>query len=164
MNPAAPVAARSTSFFAAGVPISSSASTARRARCRSGKSAIFPSKRSACCRISAEGLAQATQQNIKAEQLQAFLKRATNNAVPKSVTQLIDTWSQAGAQSASLSRLVVLRLPTPELLETLMSNPAVRRYLGAALGPAAVAVRADQWEQLASALQANGIMVEVDMG
>ncbi|MBX3082158.1 MAG: helicase-associated domain-containing protein [Anaerolineae bacterium] len=115
-------------------------------------------------RISADGLAQATQQNIKAEQLLAFLKRATNNAVPKSVTQLIETWAQAGTQSAQLSRLVVLRLPTPELLETLMNNPAVRRYLGAALGPAAVAVRADQWEGLVSALQSNGIMVEVDMG
>jgi hypothetical protein len=115
-------------------------------------------------RISADGLAQATQQNIKAEQLLAFLKRATSNNVPKSVMQLIDTWSQAGTQSAQLGRMVVLRLPTPELLETLMNNPAVRRYLGAALGPAAVAVRAEQWEGLVSALQANGIMVEVDMG
>jgi hypothetical protein len=114
-------------------------------------------------RISADGLAQAAQQNIKAEQLIAFLRRATNEAVPRSVVQVIETWGQMGAQAVTLSRLVVLRLPSSELLETLMNTPAVRRYLGAVLGPAAVSVRADQWEALASALQASGIMVEVDM-
>ncbi|MBX3063928.1 MAG: helicase-associated domain-containing protein [Anaerolineae bacterium] len=122
-------------------------------------------------RISAEGLSQATAQNIKGEQLLSFLKRATNDAVPKSIVQLIETWGQAsgvgsgaGAQSASLSRMVVLRLPTPELLETLQATPAVRRYLGAQLGPAAVAIRPDQWEALVAALQASGVMVDVDMG
>jgi hypothetical protein len=115
-------------------------------------------------RISADGLAQAAQQNIKGEQLVAFLRRATNDAVPRSVVQMIETWGQAGAQAATLSRMVVLRLPSADLLDTLMNTPAVRRYLGATLGPMAVAVRADQWEGLVSALQASGIMVEVDMG
>jgi hypothetical protein len=116
-------------------------------------------------RISAEGLAQATAQNIKGEQLLAFLRRASNDSVPKSIVQMIETWGQASTttQAATLSRMVVLRLPTPELLETLMNTPAVRRYLGAQLGPAAVAIRPDQWEALVSALQSNGVIVDIDM-
>jgi len=56
----------------------------------------------------------------------------------------------------------VLRVPNAELLETIQSTPALRRYLGATLGPTAVIVRPGQWQDLANALEANGVLVDVD--
>ncbi|MCC7450275.1 MAG: helicase-associated domain-containing protein [Anaerolineae bacterium] len=114
-------------------------------------------------RLTAAGLAQAARQNIQASNILTFLKRATQDNIPQSVLTLIDTWGQAGADSAAISQMTVLRVPTPELLAAIQATPALRRYLGATLGPTAVAVRAGQWQDLAAALQANGILVDVDM-
>ncbi len=114
-------------------------------------------------RISAAGLTQAARQNIQAGHILTFLKRGTNDAVPGEIINLIETWAQAGADTASISQMVVLRVPTAELLTAIQSTPSLRRYLGATLGPTAVAVRPGQWNDLAAALQANGVLVEVDM-
>jgi hypothetical protein len=114
-------------------------------------------------RISAAGLDQAAGQNIRGEQILTFLRRGSGDAVPGSVVKLIEMWDQGGAGAAQISRMVVLRLPNTEILESIQTTPALRRYLGATLGPTAVAVRADQWEALVAALQANGVAVEVDM-
>ena len=114
-------------------------------------------------RLTAAGLAQAARQNIQPSNILTFLKRATQDNIPQSVLTLIETWGQAGADSASISQMTVLRVPTPELLAAIQATPALRRYLGATLGPTAVAVRAGQWQDLAAALQTNGILVDVDM-
>jgi hypothetical protein len=114
-------------------------------------------------RISAAGLEQAAAQNIKPEQIIPFLKRSTDNKVPESVLNLIEMWGHAGAQAVSISQMIVMRVPTPELLESILSKPNLRRYVGVQLGTQAIAVRADQWKGLVSALQANGIPVEVDV-
>ncbi len=114
-------------------------------------------------RVSAAGLAQAVSQGIQAPQILLFLRRSTHDAVPEPVVQLLETWGQAGDSPASIERLIVLRVPTPELLNTIQSTPALRRYLSVPLGPTAVAVRENQWNELAAALQAQGILVEVEV-
>ncbi|MEP7287038.1 MAG: helicase-associated domain-containing protein [Chloroflexota bacterium] len=114
-------------------------------------------------RLSTMGLAQAAQQNIQADKILTFLKRSTNDQVPETVFTLIETWGQASAGVAMIEQMMVLRLPSAELLETIQATPALRRYLGATLGPTAVAVRTGQWQDLAAALEANGVLVEVEI-
>lgn len=111
-------------------------------------------------RLSAVGFAQAGAQNMEPEALLVFLQYATHNAVPEPIVRLIQTWAQSGDQPALIEQLIVLRTPTPELLRTIQSTPELRRYLSIPLGPTAVAVRPDQWTDLAAALQAQGIRVE----
>jgi hypothetical protein len=114
-------------------------------------------------RISAAGLSQVSRQNIQASHILTFLKRGTGDQVPEAIINLIETWSEAGSDAAVISQMTVLRVPTAELLAAIQATPALRRYLGATLGPTAVAVRPGQWNDLASALQANGVLVEVDI-
>jgi hypothetical protein len=113
-------------------------------------------------RISAAGLARANEQNIEVEKILTFLSRATGDQVPGPVINLIEMWGQAGTESAVISQMMVLRVPTADLLSSIQATPALRRYLGITLGPTAVAVRPGQWNDLAAALQANGVLVEVD--
>jgi hypothetical protein len=114
-------------------------------------------------RISAEGLAQAGKQGIQATNILTFLKRGTGDQVPESMINLIETWGQGSTDTSIIQQMIVLRVPTPELLETIQATPSLRRFLGATLGPTAVAVRPGQWQDLAAALQANGVLVETDM-
>jgi hypothetical protein len=113
-------------------------------------------------RISAAGLARANEQKIEVEKILTFLSRATGDQVPGPVINLIEMWGQAGTESAVISQMTVLRVPTADLLASIQATPALRRYLGITLGPTAVAVRPGQWNDLVAALQANGVLVEVE--
>jgi hypothetical protein len=114
-------------------------------------------------RLSAAGFTQAGTQNVEPTALLEFLRRASHDTVPDSVVQLIETWAQTGDLPSSIEQLIVLRTPTPELLHTIQTTPELRRYLSIPLGPTAVAVRPDQWADLAAALQAQGIPVESNL-
>ena len=113
-------------------------------------------------RLSTAGLAQAAQQNIQAGNILTFLKRGTGDQVPDAIFNLVENWGQAGNESAVIAQMSVLRVPSAELLETILATPALRRYLGAALGPMAVIVRSGQERELAAALEANGVLVEIE--
>lgn len=115
-------------------------------------------------KINAASLGQATRQDIQPAQILIFLKRITGDQVPDSVTRLLEAWGAGGADfPLSIERLMVLRVPTAELMQTIQGTPELRRYLGAPLGPMAVTVRADQYAQLADALQAIlGLAVQVE--
>ncbi len=115
-------------------------------------------------RLDAEGIKRAAEQNITTAHIAAFLKRVLNDApLPKNLARLLETW-QAGATAAvSFERLLVLRTTAVETLDFIAETPALRRYLGARLGPMAVVIRADQWEALKAALEAQGIDVHLAM-
>jgi hypothetical protein len=115
-------------------------------------------------RVTAAGLELAKRQGISAERVLTFLGRLCPEGVPESVVRQIELWGKAGAEPATIEHLTVLRVPTPELLTTIMSTPTLRRYLGALLGPTAVIVRGDQWAALVSALRESGIAVETNGG
>jgi hypothetical protein len=115
-------------------------------------------------RISPAGLAQAKEQNIQATQIVPFLKRSGGESVPDALIAMIETWGNTTAETATLSQMIVLRVPTPELLDSILANPALRRYLATQLGPKAVAVRANQWKDLIAALNSSGIAIEAGEG
>ena len=82
--------------------------------------------------------------------------------VPDAVYRLLDGWEQTGGADVWLERAVVLRSNAPDVLQTILETPELRRFLGAQLGPNAVIVRADQGEALISALHQHGILVDFD--
>ena len=108
------------------------------------------------------GIAQADRQGINTGHISAFLKRELGDApLPPKINQLLQNWQAGPSASVTLERLIVLRTTAPETLNRVLEAPALRRYLGAQLGPMAVIVRPDQWEALRSALGEAGIEVEL---
>jgi hypothetical protein len=113
-------------------------------------------------RLTAAGLQQAAAQGIQLEAIQAFLRRTSGEELPEAVRQMLEQWAKTGSADVWMERLVVLRTNSPDALQTILDTPELRRYLGAALGPTAVIVRAGQENDLAAALQEHGILVEFE--
>ncbi len=113
-------------------------------------------------KLDALGIQRAAEQGINTGHIASFLSRALGDApIPGPVARLLENWKAGPSAAVSLERLLVLRTTAPETLDRIYDTPALRRYLGARLGPMAVVVRADQWEALRSALGEQGIQVEV---
>ncbi|MFQ3567078.1 MAG: helicase-associated domain-containing protein [Aggregatilineales bacterium] len=112
-------------------------------------------------RLTAAGLERAYSQGITTAQIAAFLERALGDTpVPPAVLRLLETWQSGPSAVVSLERMLVLRTTAPEILDRLADAPATRRFLGARLGPMAIAVRAEHWEGLRAALNEQGIQIE----
>lgn len=115
-------------------------------------------------RIDAEGIEKAAQQNITTGHILTFLqKHADGKPLPERVNQLLENW-QGNASSVSevtFERLQVIRTTSPEVLDRIYNEPALRRYLGAKLGPMACIIRAGQEDDLKVALGDVGIKVEI---
>jgi hypothetical protein len=111
-------------------------------------------------RLTAAGLQQAAQQGLSVDAIQAFLRRTSGRALPEPVTRLLDQWAQTGDVETWIEYAAILRTQSPETLQTILTTPELRRYLGAQLGPTAVVVREGQENDLANALQQHGILVE----
>lgn len=113
-------------------------------------------------RLDGPGIAQADRQGINTGHISAFLKRALGDApIPPKIAMLLQNWQGGATATVTLEKLIVLRTTAPETLNTILDTPALRRYLGAQLGPMAVIVRADQWEALRTALGDAGIRAEL---
>ncbi len=113
-------------------------------------------------RLDAEGIQQAAEQGINTGHIASFINRALGDSpIPPSIAHLLDNWRTGPAAAVSLEHLMVLRTTAPETLDRILDTPALRRYLGAQLGPMAVIVRGDQWDALRAALGEQGIQVEV---
>lgn len=110
-------------------------------------------------RLDGRGIMQADQQGINTGHITAFLKRVAP-VVPPAITTLLDSWQSGPTASVTLEQVVVLRTTAPETLTMILENPALRRYVGAQLGPMAVIVRRDQWQALRDALGGQGIDAE----
>ncbi|MCC7207840.1 MAG: hypothetical protein IT323_11070 [Anaerolineae bacterium] len=115
-------------------------------------------------RVTADGIAIAKRQGLRADQIVTFLRRVAEGQLSDDLARQIEAWGKAAAsEPVTLSRVVVLRTPGPELMDMILNTPALRRYLGAPLGPSAVVVRDGQWQHLASALNDAGIAADVSV-
>ena len=113
-------------------------------------------------RLDGAGIQTASAQGINTGHIAAFIGRALGDAPPPpKISALLENWRAGPSASVTLERLLVLRTTAPETLDTLLKNPALRRYLGAQLGPMAVIVRADQADALRAALGEAGIEAEL---
>ncbi len=112
-------------------------------------------------RIDTPGIQRADVQGINTGQIASFIQRATENApLPQTITKLLENWRGGSSVTVTLERLLVMRTTDPQVLDGIYEAPALRRFLGARLGPMAVIVRPDQWEALREALGERGIQVE----
>ncbi|MBN1966344.1 MAG: helicase-associated domain-containing protein [Anaerolineae bacterium] len=110
-------------------------------------------------KISPRGLRRAAIQNITIAHIRAFLERTVKaEALPASVETLLARWGQTADADATIEALTVLRMATAAALDAALADPAIRRYLGARLGPEAVIVRPGQAAELQDALAAQGIL------
>jgi hypothetical protein len=114
-------------------------------------------------RLTSDGLKHASQQGIQPTHIQAFLQRTTGQELPPQVQKMLDSWGGINGTSAILTQMLVLQVDAPELMQTIWETPEIRRFLGRRLGPLAVTVRAEQWEELITTLEQHGIPVDTNI-
>lgn len=113
-------------------------------------------------RLDAEGIQQAEAQGITPAHIATFLKRQLGDKpLPPAISRLLEHGQSGAAAQVTFERLLVLRTTSPETLSRIYDDPALRRYLGAQLGPMACVIRSGQEEALRQALGDNGIAVEI---
>ncbi|GAB4574594.1 MAG: hypothetical protein Kow0077_21920 [Anaerolineae bacterium] len=116
-------------------------------------------------RFSLPGLRRAAVQGIEVRHVRAFLGRVLGTEkLPDGIDRLLERWAQTGQAEATIATVTVLRMTSAQALDAILEDPAVRRYLGARLGPEAVIVRPGQAAALQTALAAAGILAELEEG
>jgi hypothetical protein len=106
-------------------------------------------------RLTPGALARARKQGLRVGQLLSLLRRHAQG-VPPNVAKALEAWDIQGVQ-ASLERATVLRLSSPDVLQSLRSSRAAR-YLGDPLGPAAVLIRPGAEEKVLAVLLELGYL------
>ncbi|MCY3798076.1 MAG: helicase-associated domain-containing protein [Chloroflexi bacterium] len=113
-------------------------------------------------RIDADSIQRAAAQDITTQHIHSFIARhLEGKPMPLPVVKLLRNWQAGAHSSVTLESMLVLRATTEETLEKIYAIPALRRYLGARLGPTACAVREDQWEALRASLLEMAIDVDL---
>jgi hypothetical protein len=113
-------------------------------------------------RIDADSIRRAAAQDITAQHIHSFIARhLQGKPMPLPIVKLLRNWQAGALASVTLESMLVLRATSEETLEKIYAIPALRRYLGARLGPMACAVREDQWEALRTSLLDNAIEVDI---
>jgi hypothetical protein len=110
------------------------------------------------------GVQQAAKQGIEPSHIASFITRSLDNAtMPPTIARLLEKSGvrPQATQSVTLEEVIVLRTTAPETMEFILETPALRRYMGARLGPMAATVRAGEWEALRDALAERGIAAEI---
>ena len=108
-------------------------------------------------RITHASLLRAREQGIQVSHIIALLRRHALSLSPNLVKAL-QRWEQQGSE-ARLEHALILRLRTPEMLQSLRSSRAAR-FLGDPLGPTVVIVKPGAWEKLSAILAEMGFLAE----
>jgi hypothetical protein len=108
-------------------------------------------------RITPASLAQARQQGLSVQQLTTLMRRYAQG-VPSSFGKALERWEQHGVE-ARMEQVTVLRLSTPDLMQTVRNSKA-GRFLGNPLGPTAVIVKAGAGKKVLDLLAEMGYLGE----
>jgi hypothetical protein len=111
-------------------------------------------------RITPASLERARGQGLTVTHLLSLLRRYAQ-PLPPSLVKTLERWEQKGTE-ARFQRLIVLRLASPDLLNTLRTS-RVARFLGDPLGPTAVIVQPGAVEKVLAFLAEIGYLGEVDL-
>lgn len=111
--------------------------------------------------ITPASLQRAANQGLKTGQLLTLLRR-TISVLPPNLVQALERWEKQGTQ-ARLESMMVLRLPSHEVLEALRAS-SIARFLGDPLGPTAIAVKPGAIEKVAASLVEMGYLIDVKSG
>lgn len=112
-------------------------------------------------KLDAASIQRASEQGINSGHIGSFISRMLGDTpVPQGISRLLDNWRAGPSATVTMESAIILRTTAPETLDRIYDTPALRRYLGARLGPMAVIVRAGQQDGLRAALGEQGIEVE----
>jgi hypothetical protein len=109
-------------------------------------------------RLTPASLERAHERGITVKRILPFLREAAGD-VPLALAGALQRWERVGREAA-LDDVLVLKLKSAELLETLRATPGVRELLGDALGPAVVTIRRADTDSLRAALAEVGILLD----
>lgn len=109
-------------------------------------------------RLTPASLERARERGITVTRILPFLREAAGD-VPSALIGALHRWERAGRE-ATLEDVLVLKLKSAELLETLRATPSLRELLGEALGPTAIALRRADADKLRAALAEVGILLD----
>lgn len=112
--------------------------------------------------IDAASIQRAAAQGISTQHIHGFISRQLDGKpMPLPIIKLLRNWQDGAKTSVTFETLIVLRATSEETLEKIFAIPALRRFLGARLGPMACVVREDQWQALRTKLGEQAIDVDV---
>jgi hypothetical protein len=110
-------------------------------------------------RLSPASLQRARQQGLTINHLLALLRKHAP-VTPPSLTRALERWERLGIE-ARFQSLLVLRLSSPELLQTLRASKA-GRFLGDPLGPTSVIVKPGALSKVIAILAEMGYLAEIE--
>lgn len=110
-------------------------------------------------RLTPGSLERARQQGLLPKHLLTLLRSHTA-AVPPSLVKALTRWDKYGVE-ARLEHVLVLRLKTPQLLQTIRGSRAAR-FLGNILGPTTVVVKPGAWEKVMGVLAEMGYLGDAE--
>ncbi|MBC7223971.1 MAG: helicase-associated domain-containing protein, partial [Anaerolineae bacterium] len=104
---------------------------------------------------------RALRQGVTREQIASFLGRLLGEEVPAELARALRLW-EARAREVRLRRAVVLEVEDPQVLEELLADPALGKFLGERLSERHVLVAPRNVEPLRKALQRRGYTARWD--
>jgi len=109
--------------------------------------------------VTAASLRRATNRGMTPPQLVEWYTRRTGGEIPPAVRLLLAARTSR-VPMLKAARMLILNLPTAELLDGLLQHPATSPWLGDRLGPTAVAIGDDRLAPLQIALKDLGIELQ----
>ncbi len=106
-------------------------------------------------------LERSRQQGLRTSHLVSLLKKHAAGALPPSLLQALERWEQFGVQ-AGIKKASLLRVASPDILEALRKTRSAR-YLGEALNPTVVMIKAGGEEAVRSALAELGYLASAQL-
>jgi hypothetical protein len=88
-----------------------------------------------------------------------ILTEASDDKLPPRLLNALQRWGERGRE-ALLERGVILRVEDSALLDELLAQRAVARYLGERLGPTAVSMRDRDLDSLLAAAARFGLLID----
>ena len=110
--------------------------------------------------VTTGSLKKAGKQGLKASQLLSLLARNAASGIPPAFVKALQRWEINGTE-ARVEVQTVLRVTRPAILEELRKSKA-GRFLGEALGPVTVIVKAGAQDKVLAALAEMGLLAEYD--
>ena len=109
-------------------------------------------------RLTPDSLVRARQQNLTTNHLLRLLQRHSRTVAP-SLVRAIERWERVGVE-AHLEQVTILRLSSPDLLQTVRASKAAR-FLGDPLGPTSIIVKPGAMEKVLTILAELGYLGQV---
>jgi hypothetical protein len=114
--------------------------------------------------LNKESIARASEAGLSPDDIKSFLNSNTGKGLPQNVAHSIDDWSRL-VKRASISRVTLIEVPDPSILDEMVASRKTRRYVAQRLSPTVAIVnlpevgesaREDPWQKLLKELKNAG--------